>query len=401
MQALLPFLKPEMNGYFLATKPASVGKLPSGITTAGTHVYRILIVDDCNGVRQFCRIVLQSDEIKCDEAVDGMTALEMLKENDYDLALVDIDMPGLSGYDVLSRLREEPPSPNLKVILFSGRVSADELARVMAEGADDYLTKPFSVVQLQSRVKATLHLRGAQQRSDLLLDHLLSANRELERNLAARDSDVILTRNVLVMALTDLVRRRDEEAGGHLSRMQRDCRRIAEEAARIDGRRLQIDAEYIDMLECCVPMHDIGNIALPDELVKKPGKLNIEERLIMQRHTTLGAEAVQETAKKYNLQGAFVQMAVEVIRHHHERYDGRGYPNHLTGDLIPLSARIVAIADVYDALRSRKPFRPSLSHSSALQVMLGQCEGQFDPFLLRVFERLADEFEQIYAEIKN
>jgi HD-GYP domain-containing protein (c-di-GMP phosphodiesterase class II) len=155
------------------------------------------------------------------------------------------------------------------------------------------------------------------------------------------------------------------------------------------------------MLESCVPLHDIGKATVPDHILLKPGKLNMEERIIMQRHTVVGRDTLQGITTQQALSPAFLQTALDIVCYHHERWDGQGYPEGLTGTDIPLAARIVTIADVYDALRSRRVYKPSLSHASAFEVMTKASEGQFDPALLACFTRCAFQFEQIFHELPD
>jgi response regulator RpfG family c-di-GMP phosphodiesterase len=397
MQALMPFLRAESRN----TSWIDADLAPPGIGDAGARVGRVLIVDDDQGVRDLCRYTLQSDGIRCDEASDGAAALYLTKTRPYDLVLSDIDMPKMPGSELLHELRSKPPCPHLKVVMISGRASGDEMSQMLLAGADDYLTKPLSVVQVLSRVKSALRLKEAQDRSDLLSRHLLAANAELEQNLTARDSDLVAARNALVLALGQCVCHRDAETQGHLHRVQRYVRSLAEEAARSPEFADQLDANFIGMLECCAPLHDIGKVALPDHIMLKPGKLDAAERLIMQTHTTVGADTLQTVAQRHGFAAAFLRMAIDIVRHHHERYDGRGYPDRLAGSAIPLAARLVAIADVYDALRGRRPYKPPLPHSAAVQVMTEDSAGQFDPSLLAAFIRCADRFERIAAEVPD
>jgi response regulator RpfG family c-di-GMP phosphodiesterase len=286
----------------------------------------------------------------------------------------------------------------LKIIMFSGRASTDEMSQIMNDGADDFISKPFSVIQLQARVRAALRLKDAQERSETLNERLFAANRQLETNISSRDADFSLARRVMVLALAELVDIRNSRSPPHMTRMQLYCRRLADEAAHTDCFRNLIDDSFIAMLECCVPLRDIGYATLPDHILAKPGSLSLEEQLFIQTHTTMGAEMLQKTARKHGLAGAFVQTAVDIIRHHHERFDGAGYPDRLSGDNIPVSARIVAIADVYDALRSRRCHKPPLSHNSTVAAMLNQCTGQFDPFLLQLFKRCEADFQRIFKD---
>jgi response regulator RpfG family c-di-GMP phosphodiesterase len=401
MRALLPFIQTRSGD-----QPAPVSAAPAEAPRDGTgfnasRVRRLLIVDDEPDVRRLCRLTLQADTRTCHEAGDGREALTAIQAAPPDLVLLDIDMPVMKGVEVLRRLREAPPVPHLKVIMFSGRASADEMSQMLLAGADDYLTKPFSLVQLQARVEAALRLKEAQDRSDLLTRHLLTVNTELEQSLSARDSDLVHARNALVLALAKLVEHRHTETGTHLMRLQRYTRALAEEAAVVPGFAGQIDPHFIQMLECCAPLHDIGKVGLPDHILLKPGKLDPDERILMQTHTVIGAETLQEVARHHGASLVFLQMAIDIARHHHERWDGTGYPDRLSGADIPLSARLVAVADVYDALRSRRVYKPALAHEAALQIMLEGSPGHFDPALLPILKRCGPRFNQIHRELTD
>ena len=213
----------------------------------------MLIVDDEPGIRQFCRLVLQAEGMHCDEADDGLEALEAVSEKALRSGAAGRRHAGHErAWKCCRQLRETPPCPHLKIIMFSGQASPDEMAQMLLAGADDYLTKPFSIIQLQGTVKAALRLKDAQDRSDLLNQHLLTVNAELERNLTPRDSDLVQARNALVLALAKLVEHRDTETGGHLDALAAllplPGRRSAANLPTFAG---QIDAHFIEMLECC------------------------------------------------------------------------------------------------------------------------------------------------------
>ena len=396
MNALVPFLNPEAHSSSAVLRQPIGSQSSASFTSEKSH--RLLIIDDDAQLREFTRFALQIENVHCDEASNGEDGLRMVRAAIYDLVLLDIDMPGMNGHQVCQRLREDPPSPHLKIIMFSGRASPDEMAQIMNDGADDFLSKPFSVVQLQARVKAALRLKMAQQRAEVLNEHLLSVNRNLEAHITAKDADFSASRKVLVLALAELVAARNETSPAHLTRMQQYCRRLAGAAAQSDSYRRHIDDHFIDMLVCCVPLHNIGYSNLPDALLKKPDRLTTEERLFMETHTVQGADILLKVARKHGVVGGFLQTALDVIRHHHERYDGQGYPDRLAGEAIPLAARIVAICDVYDALRSRRPHKPPLSHATALEVIVNQCRGQFDPHLLQALTGCAADFERIFRD---
>jgi putative two-component system response regulator len=272
---------------------------------------------------------------------------------------------------------------------------------MLLEGADDYVTKPMTVVRLQAKVKAALRLKDAQDRADLLNSHLLTVNQELEKTLTARQSDLVHARNGLLQALAKLVDHREGENGAHLERMARFSRYLAEEASQSPAFAGQIETSFIDLIACCAPLHDIGKIGLPDHILLKPGELSANERLLMQTHTMIGADTLKEVMRKHGSSLAFLQMAADIARHHHERFDGEGYPDHLHGTQIPLAARLVSICDVYNALRTRRSYKPALSHAAAVQAILKGPTGQFDPNLLYIFERSATHFDRIFREVAD
>lgn len=358
---------------------------------------RILIVDDEQAIRHFSRLALEGDGLPCDEAANGALAVQAYLKQHYDLVLCDIDMPEMNGVEVCRRLRKDPRDPNLKIIMFSGRTNPDDLAQLLLEGADDYLMKPFTPFQLQARVHSALRLKTAQERSDLLNRNLLVVNHELEKQLNARDGSLIEARNAFSLALAKLAHLRDNDTGEHLMRIQTFSRRLAEETRKSPA--FAVDDNFVDMLTLCAPLHDIGKIGLSDDILCKPGKLSPDERLAMQRHTTIGAEKLQEVADQHGFALAFLRMSIDIARHHHERFDGKGYPDGLIGTEIPLAARMVTICDVYDALRSPRVYKPAFTHATAVKMMSEEPGGQFDPALFSIFLRCGDDFEQIYDKI--
>jgi response regulator RpfG family c-di-GMP phosphodiesterase len=409
MRALLPFLtQPALRGEAMPVfdrTPAAPGIRSHAANEAVSHATahtapsRVLIVDDQADIRRLCRIALNAEGLQCDEAVDGPDAVALASANPYDLVLLDVDLPGFSGEVVLNRLRQNPPTRHLKVVMFSGAASGDDLSRIMLAGADDFVTKPFSVVQLRARVKTALRLKDAQDRSDVLNRELLTVNAELEQALEARDGELLRARNGLVLALAKIVEHRSTETGRHLLRLQRYCRVLAEEAATVPALATVIDDNLIRALEDAAPLHDIGKAALPDHILNKPGPLDPIERLLMQSHTTIGADTLREVARQHPFATGFLHIAIDIARSHHERWDGTGYPDRLAGEDIPLVARLVAITDVYDALRSRRVYKPGLTHHTTVLTMTEGSPGHFDPVLLDVFRRIAPQFDRIFREL--
>ncbi len=420
MRALLPYLPPPAGRNVVVYGPSDPTPLPvppnsiragrgkavastetNGPATTHTTPCRVLIVDDQPDIRRLCRVSLLAEGFVCDEAGAGPDAMALAEKHAYDLVLLDVDLPGYSGEEVLRRLRQRPPTSHLKVVMFSGTANGDELSRILLAGADDFLTKPFSMVQLRARVKSALRLKDAQDRSDVLNRELLALNSELELAVEARDGELIRARNGLVLALAKLVEHRSAETGSHLLRLQRYCRVLAEEAATVPAFAPLVDANFIRTLEDCAPLHDIGKAALPDHILNKPGPLEASERLHMQAHTTIGADTIREVARQHPFATGFLHMAIDIARSHHERWDGSGYPERLAGDRIPLAARLLALADVYDALRSKRVYKPGLTHTTTVMTMTEGSPGHFDPAILEVFKRIADQFDRIFREFDD
>jgi response regulator RpfG family c-di-GMP phosphodiesterase len=394
MRELMPFLTTITR----AGRPVVPTERSPGLADATPAPHRILIVDDQTDVRRVCRLALAGEGAKCDEVGTGTDAVAHIGKTEYDLILLDVDLPGCSGEEVLNRVRRAPPSPYLKVIMLSGRTSGDELSRMLAAGADDFLTKPFSLVQLRARVKAALKLKDAQDRSELLNRHMQTLNAELERTVSMKDGELLHARGAMVLALAKLVEQRSAETGAHLIRLQKYSRVLADTAAASPSYAQRFDPYFIQALVDAAPLHDIGKSAVPDHILNKPGKLTPEERVRMESHAVIGAETLQEVARRYRFATGFLQMAIDLARHHHERWDGAGYPDRLAGEDIPLAARLLAICDVYDALRSKRAYKPSLSHNMAVMTMCESSLGHFDPGLLSVFHGCAGQFDQIFRE---
>lgn len=372
---------------------------PSKVETITLGTSRVLIVDDEPFVRSVCKMTIQPLGVECVEVSDGLQALEQYQTNGCDLVLLDVDMPRLSGMEVCRRLRAFPGRPYLKIILFSGRTAPDDLAQMLLTGADDFLTKPFSPQQLQSRVQAALRLQHAQERSARLNQDLLVVNSELEKHLSSRDSDLVQARNALVLALAKLSEYRDNDTGKHLFRIQTFSRRLAEQA-RIEPRLAgQIDQHFVDMVACCAPLHDIGKVGLSDEILLKPGSLTPDQRRRMQTHTIIGAETLRQVAEQFGFARAFLQMSIDITRHHHERYDGTGYPDRLAGLDIPLSARIVAVCDVYDALRSPRVYKKAIPHRETMTMIRESRGTHFDPILVECLDACESDIERMYVEL--
>ena len=311
---------------------------------------------------------------------------EMLPQPD--LILLDVMMPGMDGYEVLSRLRETPATAAIPVIFLSALNSSEDEERGLLQGAMDYITKPIRPAILMARVRTQLELKQARV---LMRDR----NEWLEAEVARRMAETLRIQDVTIHALARLAETRDLETGNHLLRTQA--------YVRVLGRRLQthprfaaqIDDDYLAMLAKSAPLHDIGKVGIPDSVLLKPGKLSPDEWTVMKTHAQIGADAISRAESDVAHPVAFLQLAKQIARSHHERWDGSGYPDGLAGEAIPLPARLMALADVYDALISRRVYKPAFSQELACSMILVERGRQFDPAVVDAFADGVAEFQAI------
>ena len=359
----------------------------------GGRAHRILVVSARAAGRSSIRDMIERHGWTCAEAETGDEAHEILKRIPADVALIDARLNGESGVEVCRRLRSEAMVPHQKLILLGGDAPA-ELGAV----CDDLAPADAPEGVLLARVRLALRLKEAEERSDRLVGGLLSTNTQLEQAVQQRDYTAHQAQDVLIFAMAKMAELRGQETSGHLLRMQKYVRVLAGAAMRLPAFASLIDDSWVRMLERCVLLHDIGKVAIPDHILLKPGKLEPEERSIMESHTTLGADILEAVARQQGVCLAFLQMAIEIVRHHHEQYDGSGYPEGLAGEAIPLAARITALADVYDAMRSKLVYKPGLAHAAVRRLLLKPEQTQFDPALMVAFRECEGSFEQVFAE---
>jgi response regulator RpfG family c-di-GMP phosphodiesterase len=395
MNALTPFLESDAACY----RPAVVSPEPLG--PAGIRIPpapRALIVDDESGVRVLHRVILKSLGCECEEADDGAKALDMAAATAFDLILLDLVLPDMHGYEVCRRMRERSLQPHTKVLIVSGAGDHNELAQALRRGADDYMVKPFAPPQMRAKVQHALRLKDAQDRALILAEQLREVNRQLQQTLEARSMDVRQAQNAVLFTMAKMAESRDGETPGHLRRLQCYTRVLAQEAAGALPWSGLVDTRFLDELERCVPLHDIGKIGLPDEVLFKRGALDKSERLLMETHALIGDQILETLGQEHGASLEFLGMARAIVRHHHERWDGEGYPDRLAAYGIPAAARLTAVADVYDALRRERLHKPAMSHTQAMGVLL-HSPGQFEPALLDALTRCAGEWERIYRDI--
>lgn len=349
----------------------------------------ILVIDDTPD-NLFLVTNLLKDLYTIKVANNGEKALKFLDETPVtpDLILLDIMMPVLNGYDVLKKIKENQKLQNIPVVFLTAKSSVEDEKLGFDLGANDYITKPISPPILLSRVKTQLENKA-------ISDFLRDKNEFLEKEIEKRTKDIIAIQNVTIFAMASLAETRDNETGNHIKRTSNYVKILAKKLQNHPKFRAYLTDEMIDTLYKSAPLHDIGKIGIPDHILLKPGKLTPEEFEIMKTHTTLGKEAIEHAEKELGYEVDFLKTAKEIAYSHQEKYDGSGYPLGLKGDEIPISARLMCIADVYDALRSKRIYKDSFDLQTTLKIMKEGKGTHFDPDMVDAFLEIHNEFEVI------
>ncbi len=311
-----------------------------------------------------------------------------------DLILLDVMMPDMDGYSVLQQLRLSPVTADVPVIFVTAMTAMEDEQRGFDLGAVDYITKPIRPPIVLARVKAQLELKEAR-------DWLQNKNQVLEAEVAARLSEILLIQDVSIHALARLAETRDPETGNHIHRTQSYVRALALHLRAHPNFAELLTAEYIDQLAKSAPLHDIGKVGIPDHILLKPGKLTAEEWAIMKTHARLGSEAIEQAERDAVKPVAFLAIAKEIAHWHHEKWDGSGYPDGLVGAAIPIPARLMALADVFDALISRRVYKPPMPYEQAREIIVGHRGSHFDPDVVDAFLVVFDEFVNIAERYRD
>ena len=350
----------------------------------------LLVVDDTPDNLTLMAALLK-DSYRVRVANSGEQALRFFAAGSPpDLVLLDIMMPGLSGYDVIRMLKAVPATRDIPVIFLTALNAAEDERVGLELGAADYITKPISPPILLARVKTQLQNKAA-------ADFLRDQNAYLEKEVARRTRENTAIQDVTILAMTSLAETRDSDTGNHIRRTQHYVRALAEKLKTHPRFSGALSGPEIDTLFKSAPLHDIGKVGIPDRILLKPGRLTAEEFEIMKAHTTLGRDAIEQAERQLGMQVPFLQVAKEIAFYHQEKWDGSGYPTGAGGDAIPVSARLMAVADVYDALISRRIYKEGMPHEQAVAIMVEGRGRHFDPDMVDAFLDLQDEFRAIAA----
>lgn len=322
-------------------------------------------------------------------ATNGKKALQVVQSDDPpDLILLDIMMPEMDGFETCSQLKNNPQTMDIPVIFLTAKTQVEDEQKGFELGAADYITKPISPPIVLSRIKTHLQLK---KMHDLLKDK----NNYLELEVARRIKEIDNIQDAAIIAIGSLAEIRDNETGNHIRRTQHYMRILAETLKDQPNFRQFLTDENIALLSKSAPLHDIGKVGIPDKILLKPGKHTSEESEIMKTHTTLGRDAIISAEKMLNTSSSFLQFAREIAYTHHEKYDGTGYPRRLSGNDIPISGRLMALADVYDALISKRIYKEAFSHEKAVEIIKEGSGTFFDSEVVKAFLIVETKFREI------
>ncbi len=370
---------------------ARTGFVASGSKNIATRIDTdptILAVDDSPENLSILSELLQPS-FRVLVATSGERALRLTSAAPFpDLILLDVMMPGMDGYQVFEQLRANPATRNIPVIFITAMSGVKSELRGLELGAMDYIAKPFEPAVVLARVRTQLELKQAR-------DRLADQNNFLEAEIALRMADNELIQVVSIRALAHLAETRDPETGNHILRTQGYVRELALRLREQPRFSAELSDRSVDLIARSAPLHDIGKVGIPDFILQKPGPLTPVEWEVMKTHARLGAEAIELAERDADRPVAFLGLAKEITRCHHEKWDGSGYPDGLIGDAIPLSARIMAIADVFDALISVRVYKPAMPCAQARDIIVAGRGKHFDPDMTDAFLAGFDDFVAI------
>jgi putative two-component system response regulator len=353
-----------------------------------TDKHTLLVVDDTPENLELMSGLLK-DHYRVKVANNGERALRLASaEPAPDLILLDIMMPGIDGYEVCRRLKAEPTTSAIPVIFLTAKAEIEDERHGLALGAVDYITKPISPPIVLARIRTHLDLKQAS-------DRLRDQNAVLEAEVARRTHTISAIQDVTVFAMASLAETRDNETGNHLRRTQHYVQLLARELQAHPRFVALLSDANIELIFKSAPLHDIGKVGIPDHILLKPGKLTPEEFEVMKTHTTLGHEALQRAEDTLGEEVDFLRFAKQIALSHQEKWDGSGYPQGLAGEAIPIPARLMAVADVYDALISQRVYKPPFFHEDAVRLITQGRGSHFDPDIVDAFLRVQEQFRAI------
>ena len=354
----------------------------------------VLVVDDSPENLELMGGLL-GDLYRVKVANSGSRALKILEgELLPDLILLDVMMPEMSGWDVCRVIQSTKRLAHIAVIFLTAKTSPDDEKLGFDLGAVDYISKPINPATLLARVKTHLSLK---RMSDVLRDRNLVLKDEIDKGV----QEIRAIQETTIHAMASLAETRDNETGNHIRRTQNYVKTLAQTLSKHPRFSHYLTDEQIEMLYLSAPLHDIGKVGIPDHILLKPGRLDAAEFEIMKTHTTLGYQSILSASERLSGGSGFLTCAMEIALSHQEKWDGSGYPQGLSGDAIPISARLMAVADVYDALISERYYKKAFSHESAVGIILEGRGSHFDPDVVDAFQRIESKFVEIATKFSD
>ena len=361
-------------------------------------IKKILIVDDQPVNIEIFQELLE-DKYELLAVNSGEQCLESIKQFAPDVIILDIMMPGIDGYQTCQRIKSDPLYGQIQVMLVSAKASMESRLRGYEAGADDYLSRPFNHEEFLAKVEVQIRLREALTKLESMQSQLSEHNTQLESVVHQRTEEIVETRDLVVFSLAKLAESRDPETSLHLDNIRQYSQILAEHYFR-GGISDEVDEVFVRNLYRSSPLHDIGKVGIPDAILLKPDRLSTSEFEILKQHTIIGYEALNSVVR-HGHSGGFLEMGAEVARSHHERFDGSGYPDGLAEYEIPLSARIVALADVFDALTSIRVYKTAIEPEVAKAMIENEQGRHFDPDVVDAFRSGWQEFLHVRSLIDN
>ncbi|MDL2321798.1 response regulator [Desulfosarcina sp. OttesenSCG-928-B08] len=353
----------------------------------------IMIVDDTPENLQILTAMLNRKGYGVSAFPRGKMALSAAERKLPDLVLLDINMPEMNGYEVCEAFKANEILKDIPVIFISALSDTEEKVRAFKSGGVDYITKPFQMEEVYARVDTHLQLHHARQL-------MTEFNKQLKLQVAEQVEEINRSQQAMIFAMAKLAHTRDDDTGYHIERTQQLCRLLASTLSATEPFDALITPEFTESIFHASPLHDLGKVGIADAILLKPGKLTPEEFAVMKTHTTIGADTLASVDAQYP-NNAFIQMGIEIARYHHEKWNGSGYPVGLSGESIPLSARIMAIADVYDALRAERPYKTPFTHEKSSAILLEGRGSHFDPRLVDCFFQVEEEIKAMYRALSD
>ncbi|MFC7515243.1 HD domain-containing phosphohydrolase [Herbaspirillum sp. GCM10030257] len=354
----------------------------------------ILLVDDSPDNIALLSALLK-EQYKIRIATNGIKALQIAAADPLpDLLLLDVVMPEMDGYETCRRLKADARTADIPVIFLTARVRPEDEEMGLGLGAADYITKPISPPIVMARVATQLQLKNARQQ-------LKNQNDLLEQMVGLRTRELVKMQDATIMAMASLAETRDNETGNHIRRTQAYVEALARKLQTHPRFSALLTDANIELLFKSAPLHDIGKVGVPDRILLKPGRLDAEEFEIMKLHTVYGRDAILSVERQLGGSNDFLTFAREIAYSHQEKWDGSGYPEGLSGDDIPTSARLMAVADVYDALITRRVYKPAFSHDKAMHIMREGRGKHFDPDILDAFIEIEEQVRAIATQYRD